>query len=77
MSDGPGKRLAEEITERLDKHGVSDYVLIFRDPDSNSDWMKSKGSLYWLIGAATDLLDESKEQSSWKRERQGLDDEAS
>lgn len=67
----PGERLAQDIMRQLEEHGVSDYLLVFRDPDSNSDWIESAGSLFWRMGAALDLL----ECTKLKRVRQELEED--
>lgn len=46
------EKLAEEIRAKLMEHGISDYVLAVRDPDSDFDLMWFNGSQYWRIGVA-------------------------
>lgn len=64
----PGEQLAKDIQQRFETHGVSDYIFMFRDPDSNVDWFETKGSKFWRMGASLDLLEQTKLQRRWEEE---------
>lgn len=47
----PGDVIANEIVKQLKDAGISDYMVIFRSPDSLCDKWRSDGSRFWLMGA--------------------------
>lgn len=51
-----------QITEILEQHGISDYVLAIRDPDSFNDLIQGCGSPFWRTGVGTDLIEQAKEE---------------
>lgn len=67
---GPGQKLAERIQQMLQEHGVADYILMFRDPDSNSDWIETEGSQFWRMGACLDMLEQTKRRRAWESEEE-------
>lgn len=64
----PGEKLAQDIMAQLEAHGVSDYIFMFRDPDSNVDRIESAGSKFWRMGAALDMLECTKLRRRWEEE---------
>jgi len=49
------EQMVERIYNELSDYGVSDFVVIVRDPDSEFDLLKGKGSDFWRMGAAKAL----------------------
>ena len=47
----PGDALRDQLVKTLTSAGVSDYIIIFRSPDSFCDKWHSNGSRFWLMGA--------------------------
>ena len=53
-------KLIDEIKGMLENHGVNQYVLALRDPDSADDIVFFQGSAFWRIGVGVDLVENGK-----------------
>lgn len=56
MAHPDTKILMKEITDKLEEHGVNDYVLALRDPDDRCDEIQAHGSPIWWMGIGTCLM---------------------
>lgn len=64
----PAAGLMDKIAKLLDEHGVSQWIVVFSDPDSPFDRVEFKGSKYWRAGVGMDLVDEVKEARRIERQ---------
>ena len=56
-------------TEALKAHGIQNYVLILKDPDSFEFKLKFSGDGLWCVGAADAVKDFIKSETCiWKKE---------
>jgi len=55
-------KLVQKLVEVLEAGAVSEYVMIFRDPDSNVDILRYFGSPFWRMGVGMELIDSVKEE---------------
>ena len=56
-----GRELMDQICSLLDEYGVNNFVVVFSDPDENSDRFQVRGSRFWRAGVGMDLVEEVKE----------------
>jgi hypothetical protein len=67
MAEPGNDALADEVGEMLKAAGVSNYIVMFADPDSEYDQIRVFGSRFWRCGAAMEILDEVRDAR--RRER--------
>lgn len=62
--------LIDKMIEMIEKHGIGDYVIAIRDPDSNNDLIHTDGSIWWRMGVGIELIESSKERrrQSWEED---------
>ncbi len=48
----------EEIDEVLKKHGIGTYIVVMKDPDTQSERRCYNGSMAWVVGHCSFLKDE-------------------
>ena len=58
MASKATDELLDEIEQKLQAHGVQNYVISLSDPDEQMDIIRGFGSMFWRIGAATDIIDD-------------------
>ena len=66
-----GEQLMKQLCEKLEEHGISDYVVVFSDPDSDQDRVQVLGSKFWRVGVGVELVEDFKRARQQEREEDG------
>ena len=68
MAHPQTEKLVGSIVEQLSRHGVSEYLLVLRDPDSDYEICRHFGSVFWRMGVGVDILEQAKIERNEKTE---------
>lgn len=60
--------LLDKIEKMLEAHGINDYTVAIKDPDSPFDCVRAAGSVWWRMGLGIELIESCKERrrKSWE-----------
>lgn len=75
MAHPQTEAILKRIQDDLDAHGVTEYLLALRDPDSANDVLRYKGSVFWRIGVGVDIVEDGKAERENDREIEDALDE--
>lgn len=45
------ERVMRECIRKMEKHGIEEWIIGIRDPDSDADWFHRNGSATFQVGA--------------------------
>lgn len=57
-------KLLEDMEKQLEKHGVTNAIIAVKDPDSDYELFRAKGSIYWQLGFAEHLVIDCKRRAN-------------
>lgn len=63
------EKLLNKTIKEFEERGISDYVVVVRDPDSATDAFRVCGSVFWRMGVGMDLIEDGKFTRHLDREK--------